>query len=70
MSDMNRLEPTEEALLREAADPDADTDLAPGWGAAISVALEFLQGSGYLTRSTDAKPTEKGWAYLKQYGFA
>lgn len=44
-------------------------DQLDGWGAAVSAALEFLQGSGFATRGSDPKPTEKGWAKLKELGF-
>jgi len=33
------------------------------WGAALSAALEFLRGSGYIDRN--GKPTEKGLDYLE-----
>ena len=48
-------------VLREISG-DPQPDLA--WGAAMSVALEHLQGSGYVTRGERPKLTDEGWDYL------
>lgn len=34
------------------------------WGAAMSVAIEYLAGGGYVTRGPNYKPTQKGIDYV------
>lgn len=52
----------ERKVLREAAgDPQPDLH----WGAAMSVAIEYLSESGYLTEGPDYRITPQGRAALE-----
>lgn len=61
------LVPTEYELevLREIHEPGSGKNLR--WGAGMSVALEYLQGSGYVTRGPEPKITKKGLGVLGRY---
>lgn len=50
-------------VLGEIAEPGSQEGLS--WGAAMSVALEFLQGRGYVTKGTQPQITEAGRDALK-----
>jgi len=56
--------PYETRILREIAVPDSQEGLR--WGAAMSEALSYLQGNGYVTRGTRPQVTEKGRAWLSE----
>ncbi|WP_353640787.1 hypothetical protein [Mesorhizobium sp. WSM2239] len=57
---------TEVKVLRTLAGDDQ----LDGWGAAVSAALGYLQGSGFATRGSDPQLTDKGKAKLKELGYA
>jgi len=48
----------ERDILQEIANPGSVPGLM--WGAAMSAALGFLQGAGYVTRGSDPRLTNKG----------
>lgn len=50
------------SLLRELV-TGVPQDLS--WGAAMSVSIEYLSGSGYLTRGPNYKVTQKGIDFIK-----
>ena len=50
-------------VLAEIANPGSQEGLH--WGAAMSVALEFLQGRGYVTKGSEPQVTEAGRAALE-----
>lgn len=52
----------ETKLLRHVATGENDPDLR--WGAAMSVAMEHLQGCGLLTRGRDVQATPAGRALV------
>lgn len=53
----------ERDILREIEKPGSVPNIM--WGAAMSAALGFLQGSGYLTRGPEPRLTDKGKAALE-----
>lgn len=48
----------ERKVLKEIAHPGSEEELI--WGAAMSEALGYLQGSGYVTRGSAPQITEAG----------
>lgn len=53
----------ERDILQEIDKPGSVPNLM--WGVAMSAALGFLQGSGYLTRGSQPRLTDKGKSALE-----
>ena len=58
-----KLTKLERKVLAEINDPGSQKDIV--WGAGMSVALEFLRGSGLITRGLEPELTDVGRKALR-----